>query len=155
MQVMAQLFATGGNYLLFPVFLLLVLFFIFKQLKHSLASKTLPLPPGPTPWPILGNIVHMGILLSHVALSNFAQTYGPIISLRLGTQHVIVGSSPSAATEILKTRDRILSARYVPQVVHLLQQNSIVHQLDGQKNAMTDGSTCVPCANLSSSQVKH
>ncbi|KAA8521981.1 hypothetical protein F0562_012705 [Nyssa sinensis] len=36
------------------------------------------------------------------------------MSLRLGTQLLIVGSSPTAAVEILKTCDRTLSARYVP-----------------------------------------
>ncbi|XXG76072.1 hypothetical protein AAC387_Pa08g0501 [Persea americana] len=33
----------------------------------------------------------------------------------LGTQLLIVASSPSAASEVLKTHDRILSARYIPQ----------------------------------------
>ncbi|KAA8533764.1 hypothetical protein F0562_031281 [Nyssa sinensis] len=47
----------------------------------------------------------------HVALAQLAQVYGPLISLRLGTQLVIVGSSPAAATEILKTHDR-----HVPHV---------------------------------------
>ncbi|KAA8521984.1 hypothetical protein F0562_012702 [Nyssa sinensis] len=52
----------------------------------------------------------------HITLANFAQSYGPLLSLRLGTQLLIVGSSPAAAEEILKTNDRILSARSVPHV---------------------------------------
>ncbi|CAK9178198.1 unnamed protein product [Ilex paraguariensis] len=55
----------------------------------------------------------------HVSLTNFAQTYGPIMSLRLGTQVMVVGSSPAAAVEILKTHDRVLSARYVPDMLHV------------------------------------
>ncbi|CAN4127518.1 unnamed protein product [Withania somnifera] len=47
--------------------------------------------------------------MSHITLTNFAKTYGPLVSLRLGTQYLVVGSSPSAAIEILKTHDRILS----------------------------------------------
>ncbi|KAF8380316.1 hypothetical protein HHK36_027798 [Tetracentron sinense] len=54
--------------------------------------------------------------MPHLSLSRLAQSYGPLISLRLGTQLLVVGSSPAAATEILKTHDRILSARNVPHV---------------------------------------
>ncbi|KAK4493031.1 hypothetical protein RD792_018155 [Penstemon davidsonii] len=49
----------------------------------------------------------------HIKLKNMAQTYGPIMSLRLGTRLVVVGSSPKAASEILKTHDSILSARHL------------------------------------------
>lgn len=104
------------GYFLFPAiffFFLPLLYFISKKFKSSAASQSIP--PGPTPWPILGNIDHMVGKLPHVSLSNLARIYGPLMSLRLGTQYVIVGSSPAAAIEILKTKDRILSARYVPK----------------------------------------
>ncbi|XP_049363609.1 corytuberine synthase-like [Solanum verrucosum] len=39
------------------------------------------------------------------------------MSLRLGTQCLVVGSSSSAAIEILKTHDRILSGRHVPNAI--------------------------------------
>nr|GMD80014.1 probable (S)-N-methylcoclaurine 3'-hydroxylase isozyme 2 [Ipomoea batatas] len=52
--------------------------------------------------------------MPHITLTTFSKTYGPLISLKLGTQHLIVGSSPSAASEILKTHDRVLSGRHVP-----------------------------------------
>ncbi|XP_059658476.1 corytuberine synthase-like [Cornus florida] len=53
----------------------------------------------------------------HITLTNFARSYGPLMSLRLGTQIMIIGSSTTAAEEILKTHDRNLSARYVPSAV--------------------------------------
>ncbi|PIM98070.1 Cytochrome P450 CYP2 subfamily [Handroanthus impetiginosus] len=59
----------------------------------------------------------MGSSNLHVTLSDFAKTYGPLISLRLGTQSLIVASSPDAAIEILKTKDRIFSGRHVPQAL--------------------------------------
>lgn len=105
MEVMAE------TYVILPILLLpLLLLFL---LKHFNSSPQLP--PGPNPWPILGNLLHMG-KKPHVTLSNFAQSYGPLISLKLGTQVLIVGSSPAVAMEILKTHDRILSARLVPHV---------------------------------------
>ncbi|XP_027182465.1 probable (S)-N-methylcoclaurine 3'-hydroxylase isozyme 2 [Coffea eugenioides] len=118
---MAQFPDIEANYLLLPIFLLPLLYLIFKQWKYPFATKSPPIPPGPTPWPVLGNIPHMG-RLPHVTLCNFAQTYGPLICLKLGTQYTVVGSSPAAAIEILKTHDRSLSARYVPKVVPARQE---------------------------------
>lgn len=105
------------TYVILPILLLLLLLLLplllLFLLKHFNSSPQLP--PGPNPWPILGNLLHMG-KKPHVTLSNFAQSYGPLISLKLGTQVLIVGSSPAVAMEILKTHDRILSARLVPHV---------------------------------------
>ncbi|XP_057950874.1 (S)-N-methylcoclaurine 3'-hydroxylase isozyme 1-like [Malania oleifera] len=55
--------------------------------------------------------------MPHVTLNNLAKVHGPLMSLRLGGQLLIVGSSPTAAMEILKTHDRVLSGRYIAHVV--------------------------------------
>ncbi|KAL5727676.1 hypothetical protein ACHQM5_000845 [Ranunculus cassubicifolius] len=83
-----------------------VLYLIFKSPRN--------LPPGPFPWPVIGNILSMGNK-PHVSLAQLAASYGPLISLRLGTKILVIGSSPDAATEILKTHDKLLSARSVPR----------------------------------------
>ncbi|XP_057513888.1 probable (S)-N-methylcoclaurine 3'-hydroxylase isozyme 2 [Actinidia eriantha] len=106
----------GETYVIFPILLLPFLLLFLKHFKSSSVSKTHPLPPGPSPWPILGNILQMG-KKPHLTLTEFAKSYGPLMSLRLGTQALIIGSSPAAAVEILKTHDRTLSARHVPHVV--------------------------------------
>ncbi|KAL6000509.1 hypothetical protein ACLOJK_024208 [Asimina triloba] len=70
------------------------------------------LPPGPRPWPILGNLLQLGDK-PHSQLAKLAQSYGHLFTLKLGAQTVIVVSSPAAAAEILKTHDRAFSGRYV------------------------------------------
>ncbi|GMN32307.1 hypothetical protein TIFTF001_003606 [Ficus carica] len=105
--------------LLFPTFLVFFLPLIFLLSKHlkTSFSKIPPLPPGPLTWPILGNIPQLGSDPLYVTLSRLAKTYGSdIISLKLGAQTLVVGSTPAAAKEILKTLDRILSSRHVPHV---------------------------------------
>ncbi|KAG8382292.1 hypothetical protein BUALT_Bualt05G0061600 [Buddleja alternifolia] len=88
-----------------------LIYTIIKHYKSSFTSNSPPLPP----WPILGNIPKMGSSSKpHVTLTNFAKFYGPLISLKLGTQRLIVASSPDAAIQILKTKHRIFSGRYVP-----------------------------------------
>ncbi|KAL9375897.1 hypothetical protein Peur_032776 [Populus x canadensis] len=116
--------------LLAPPFLLLLplLFFILKCVS-SPSSKNQSLPPGPKPWPIIGNILHFG-KKPHISTANFAKIHGPLISLKLGKQLLIVGSSKRAATEILKSHDRLLSARYVFKAAlfenHVLDRIAIV-----------------------------
>ncbi|KAK9063219.1 hypothetical protein SSX86_017089 [Deinandra increscens subsp. villosa] len=101
---------------------LLFLLFIIKQTK-KLSSKTINnLPPGPPKLPIIGNLHQVGDKL-HVSLAKFAEEYGPLISLKLGTQVLVVASSPEAAMGILKTQDRLLSSRVVPTA---MQQKSLL-----------------------------
>ena len=111
---------TQETSLLFPTILLVffpLIFLVTKRLKSSF-FKSPPLPPGPSPWPILGNIPHLKNEPLYVTLARFAKTYGSdLISLKLGSQLLVVGSSPAAAMEILKTHDRNLSARYVPHII--------------------------------------
>ncbi|CAI0403654.1 unnamed protein product [Linum tenue] len=93
-----------------PILFLLLSLFLIRNRR-----PTLHLPPGPKPWPILGNLLHVGSM-PHVAFARLSQAHGPLISLRLGTQTVVVGSTPEAASEILKTHDHDLSGRSVPHV---------------------------------------
>lgn len=96
--------------------LLLLLFsIVFLIVIKQKSSRKLPLPPGPRPWPIVGNLPQLGKKM-HVSMADLAKTHGGLMSLRLGTQLVIVGSSPEAATEILKTHDKELCGRHVPMV---------------------------------------
>lgn len=99
--------------LVMPAMILLLVFILIKHL-----FKSSSLPPGPSPFPIIGNLHQIGSGDDlHIALTRLAKAYGPLISLKFGTQTVVVASSAAAATEILKTQDRYLSGRYVPHAV--------------------------------------
>ena len=137
----------------FPIALLLLLLplLVFLLSKHLFKSSP-PLPPGPFRWPILGNLLQIGSN-PQVTLTSFAETYGrDLFSLKLGTQLVIVGSSPAAAMEILKTHDRSLSGRFIPHVApsKFLKNNSIAWGDECTKI----GSTFVTFLELSCSQGK-
>ncbi|KAF8762350.1 hypothetical protein HU200_009529 [Digitaria exilis] len=64
----------------------------------------LPLPPGPAPVPVLGNLHLLGPL-PHQSLRELARRHGPVMQLRLGTVPAVVVSSASAAREVMKTHD--------------------------------------------------
>lgn len=89
-----------------------VVYVLTSTLRRRISSRT-ALPPGPRPKPIVGNILELG-LKPHIALTNLAKIYGPVMTLRLGSITTIVISSPNIAKEALQKHDQALSARTVP-----------------------------------------
>ncbi|CAA6657394.1 unnamed protein product [Spirodela intermedia] len=70
----------------------------------SLSRRSLPLPPGPKGWPILGNLHQLGGK-PHQTLAALSRKYGPLLSLRFGSVQAVVASSASIAAAFLKTHD--------------------------------------------------
>ncbi|XP_071696338.1 flavonoid 3'-monooxygenase-like [Rutidosis leptorrhynchoides] len=68
------------------------------------------LPPGPTPWPLIGNLPHLGPVPHH-SLAALAKKYGPLMHLRLGFVDVVVAASASVAAQFLKTHDANFASR--------------------------------------------
>ncbi|PIA35873.1 hypothetical protein AQUCO_03400039v1 [Aquilegia coerulea] len=106
------------------VSLIFFFLFIFLILRDS---RRKDLPPGPRPAPIIGNLLQLGDK-PHAEFAKLAQKYGELFTLKLGSETVVVASSPAAAAEILKTHDKILSGRYVFQSFRVTEhvRNSIV-----------------------------
>ncbi|KAK0580252.1 hypothetical protein LWI29_000014 [Acer saccharum] len=92
-------------------FVLACIHFLTKSLG---ATKIAPvnLPPGPRPFPVIGNILQLGNK-PHQTLAGLSKIYGPIMSLKLGSITTIVISSPHVAKEALQTHDQALSSRTI------------------------------------------
>ncbi|RVW34697.1 Geraniol 8-hydroxylase [Vitis vinifera] len=81
--------------------LLCITLFCFCFRHFLLPSYTAKLPPGPTGLPILGSLLQLGEKPHHT-LAKFAESHGPLISLRLGSITTVVASSPQTAKLILQ-----------------------------------------------------
>ncbi|KAI1616059.1 putative cytochrome P450 oxidoreductase [Exophiala viscosa] len=68
-------------------------------------------PPGPPTVPILGNIHLMPTHDAHKQFQKWAEEYGPVYSLILGTKTLIVLSSAEAVKDLLDKRSAIYSDR--------------------------------------------
>ncbi|GLJ19325.1 hypothetical protein SUGI_0347930 [Cryptomeria japonica] len=79
----------------------------FEMLRFKKNSK---LRPGPTPWPIIGNLHQLG-RLPHRSLYELSKKYGPVMFLRLGSLPCVVVSSSEMAKEFLKTHDLVFANR--------------------------------------------
>ncbi|KAL0330184.1 UNVERIFIED_CONTAM: Ferruginol synthase [Sesamum radiatum] len=96
----------------FTIFFLVFLGF-WTWLLFLRVRRSPKLPPGPYPFPIVGNILQLG-QCPHQTLAKLSKTYGPLMSLQLGTVYTVVASSPEIAREILKTHDQVFSSRAIP-----------------------------------------
>lgn len=85
---------------------LLALAFLSKIFNHPKRK----LPPGPRPWPIIGNLNLLGSL-PHESLHHLSQKYGDLMLLKFGSKPVLIASSPEMAKEIFKTHDAIFASR--------------------------------------------
>nr|WOX58877.1 flavonoid 3'-monooxygenase [Phyla nodiflora] len=68
------------------------------------------LPPGPRPWPIIGNLPHLGPK-PHQSMAALARVHGPLMHLKMGFVHVVVAASASVAEQFLKAHDGNFSSR--------------------------------------------
>ncbi|KAK9118907.1 hypothetical protein Scep_017000 [Stephania cephalantha] len=91
---------------IFALLVALAIYLIIDKLiiKRKNHVDRLPLPPGPKPWPIIGNLPHLGSV-PHSSLAEMARKYGPLMHLKLGSVHVVVAASASVASQFLKTHD--------------------------------------------------
>lgn len=78
---------------------------LYRVLFLRRSFRSLRLPPGPKPWPIVGNLPHIGRAPLHSHLAAMAGKYGPLIYLRLGSVDVVVAASAAVAEQFLKLHD--------------------------------------------------
>nr|POE56154.1 geraniol 8-hydroxylase [Quercus suber] len=106
--------------------LLLILPFVWAFIRivasNNLSSQTLP--PGPRPFPIIGNILELG-KLPHQEIAKLSETYGPLMTLKLGSITTIVISSPTLAKEALQKNDQAFSSRTIPNMAHVFDHHKI------------------------------
>ncbi|CAI5475658.1 unnamed protein product [Closterium sp. Yama58-4] len=85
----------------------------------SFLRRRRSLPPGPSPWPIFGNLPDLG-LLPFRSFTKLADRYGPILTVWYGSTPSVVISSPELARQVLKTNDKLCSSRPMNRTLAIL-----------------------------------
>ncbi|KAL6337588.1 hypothetical protein AAG906_037181 [Vitis piasezkii] len=82
--------------------------FLAYKLYQRLRFK---LPPGPHPWPIVGNLYDIKPVRFR-CFAEWSQAYGPIISVWFGSTLNVIVSNSELAKEVLKEKDQQLADRH-------------------------------------------
>ncbi|CAI8607051.1 unnamed protein product [Vicia faba] len=114
-------YSTLSYLAIFTFSFLLLLKFLIPTTKPNQKNHS-KLPPGPSPLPIIGNLLKLGNKPHH-SLANLSNIHGPIMTLKLGQITTIVISSADMAKEVLQTHDNLLSNRTVPDALSVLNHD--------------------------------
>ncbi|CAD6245387.1 unnamed protein product [Miscanthus lutarioriparius] len=82
---------------------------ILRRLKRT-SRHVYRLPPGPRPWPVIGNFNLIGAL-PHRSIHELSKKYSELMHLRFGSYSVVVASSAEMAKLFLKTHDLLFLDR--------------------------------------------
>nr|WJZ49113.1 cytochrome P450 [Isodon lophanthoides var. gerardianus] len=77
------------------------------------SSRRRRLPPGPFRLPIIGNILQLRGSNPVRLLARLARTYGPLMSIQMGSIYAVVVSSPELAKAVLQKHDAVFSGRTI------------------------------------------
>ncbi|XP_059295873.1 cytochrome P450 98A3-like [Lycium ferocissimum] len=105
--------------LLLSIFVSLI--FLCYKLYHRLTAK---LPPGPWPWPVIGNIFDITPVRFR-CFAEWAQIYGPIFSFYVGSKLNVVMNNAELAREVLKDNDQNLANRFRTKPLDIMSKNGM------------------------------
>ncbi|CAM8998771.1 unnamed protein product [Rhodiola kirilowii] len=105
-----------------------VLFLVFfamtaKKFAPKPKSSRLPPPPGIPGLPILGNLLQLKEKKPHKTFAKWAETYGPVYTVKLGAGSMVVLNSTDVAKEAMITRHSSISTRKLSTAMTILTSN--------------------------------
>uniref|UniRef100_A0ACB8GFA6 Uncharacterized protein n=1 Tax=Sphaerodactylus townsendi TaxID=933632 RepID=A0ACB8GFA6_9SAUR len=84
---------------LFLLFVLTMAFFL--KAGSFWSTRRRDLPPGPRPWPLIGNLHLVDLKRPYRTMSELSKRYGPVFSFQLGFQKMVVLTGYETVKEAL------------------------------------------------------
>ncbi|KAK6422940.1 hypothetical protein LTR95_016609, partial [Oleoguttula sp. CCFEE 5521] len=94
---------------------------LFLTLVYALLTvghRAKNLPPGPPTGPLLGNLVQIPLKGAHFTFTQWAQKYGEIYTLKIGSATACVLTSPRLVKQLLDKKSAIYASRPVSYVAN-------------------------------------
>ncbi|XP_032774440.1 cytochrome P450 2D3 [Rattus rattus] len=88
---------------LWPMAIFTVIFMLLVDLMHRRQRWTSRYPPGPVPWPVLGNLLQVDLCNMPYSMYKLQNRYGDVFSLQMGWKPVVVINGLKAVQELLVT----------------------------------------------------
>ncbi|KAG1849810.1 cytochrome P450 [Suillus tomentosus] len=86
-------------------------FIVITSLKRFIRNRQNRLPPGPVPFPLLGNVLSVNTKEPWLTYTEWAAVYGDLFFVRLLGQEIVVINSQNVAEALLDKCSRIYSDR--------------------------------------------
>ncbi|RSM00032.1 hypothetical protein CEP52_009360 [Fusarium oligoseptatum] len=125
-----------------------------------------PLPPGPKPAPVIGNIHQLPKSLQWLHLYHWSKEYGPIMHLSMGGQPLIILSTHQAAHDLLNRRSgqyshrprMVMAGELVTKNMHMLlrpydERYKLHQRMEAPLLTLRSASTYRPLQDIESRQL--
>ncbi|KAL4379627.1 hypothetical protein GQ457_02G005130 [Hibiscus cannabinus] len=111
------------------IFISFALYYLFKPQRRGKANQP-SLPPGPKPWPIVGNLPQLikskkKSSVPHWIHSFMKEMNTEIACIRLGNVHVIPVTCPEISREFLKNHDADFASRPLTMATDVLSKGHL------------------------------
>ncbi|XP_073481212.1 cytochrome P450 2K4-like [Aquarana catesbeiana] len=116
------MFSADPVTILLSVVLILFLAYVFNKTQDKYKN----FPPGPKPWPIIGNMLSIDMKKPHKTFIELSKTYGPVIGVQIGSEKMVVLCGYDAVKDALINHAEEFSNR--PKAL-ILQKSQSEHGL--------------------------
>ena len=104
--------------LLVGILTFLIVKWITKRLKYKL-------PPGPTPLPIVGNMLQFKTEMMHEQMFEWSKKFGPVISVYFGPSLVVVVNDIQSAMNVTVQKGSDFGGRVLTPALGILSEEGI------------------------------
>nr|AGN04287.1 cytochrome P450 [Oryzias melastigma] len=120
MQILDLLLQSYSSVSLVGILAALLLYFISNFIFSS--GQNGEEPPGPRPLPIIGNLLQIDLKRPYKTFEESRRTYGPVFTVFLGGQKVVVLAGYKTVKNALISRDEEFGERSIPHIFHELSK---------------------------------
>ncbi|KAI0767308.1 CyP450 monooxygenase [Fomes fomentarius] len=99
---------------------LIALYCAHSVLSWRARTRGCPLPPGPTPLPLIGNLLNVSRVKPWIGYKGLCEKYGDIVYFNIIGRHIIVLGSPNVIFEFLEKRSANTSSRRQTPLIEIV-----------------------------------
>uniref|UniRef100_A0A8C4RBQ8 Uncharacterized protein n=1 Tax=Erpetoichthys calabaricus TaxID=27687 RepID=A0A8C4RBQ8_ERPCA len=118
---------------LFGTLVLAAIVFCLLFLLFRGDSRYARMPPGPTPVPLIGNLLQLNQWAFHESFMKLKETYGPVMTVYLGPKPLVVLVGFDAVHEALVEQADAFAGRAVPPLFKQLKLDFGLGQSNGER----------------------